>query len=189
MTPRPGVPFSVRPVAATDWQKMKALRLAALADPAAPIAYIDTLEQAAARPDTHWQERAVLMDEGAEARQFIAEEPDGTWVGNVVALLERPGTFDFLAIAVEEPQVHLVGVYVAADRRGGGVADALLEAAIGWAWSHEEPRVTCVRLFVHEHNHRAQALYRRIGFVPSGRTVAFPGEPPADELEFVLRRT
>jgi GNAT superfamily N-acetyltransferase len=183
------VPFTVRPVAATDWRKMKALRLSALADPAAPIAFIDTLEQAAARPDTHWQERALHMDTGVDARQFIAEEPDGTWIGNVVALLERPGTFDFLATAVEEAQVHLVGVYVAADRRGGGVADALFEAAIGWAWSRDEPRVTRVRLFVHEQNLRAQAFYRRIGFVPSGRTVAFPGEPPADELEFALRRT
>jgi GNAT superfamily N-acetyltransferase len=189
VTPQPGVPFSVRPVGATDWRKMKALRLSALADPAAPIAFIDTLEQAAARPDTHWQERALLLDGGVDARQFIAEKPDGAWIGNVVALLERPGTFDFLATAVEEPQVHLVGVYVAADHRGAGVADALFEAAIGWAWSHEEPRVTCARLFVHEHNLRAQAFYRRIGFVPSGRTVALPGEPPAEEREFVLRRT
>jgi ribosomal protein S18 acetylase RimI-like enzyme len=45
-----------------------------------------------------------------------------------------------------------------------------------------------VRLFVHRENTRAQAAYRKIGFEPSGRVVAFAKNEAENELEFVLAR-
>lgn len=49
---------AVRPIRADEWPKAKELRLLALKDPAAPIAFLETYEQAATEPDSFWQERA-----------------------------------------------------------------------------------------------------------------------------------
>ena len=58
------------------------------------------------------------------------------------------------------------GMMVAADWRGRNVGPALMDAAIGWARGAGAHKVT---LQVWPHNHRAQALYRRFGFVEEGR--------------------
>ena len=72
------------------------------------------------------------------------------------------------------------------EHRGVGATEALFEAAVAWAWSLAG--LERVRLFVHEGNPRAQAFYRRFGFVPSGVVVPVPGDPFAREYEWVLTR-
>lgn len=57
---------------------MKELRLRALRDPVADLAYLETYEEAAARPDSYWQERAARGAEGAAgAQQVVAVGPGG----------------------------------------------------------------------------------------------------------------
>lgn len=71
--------------------------------------------------------------------------------------------------------------------RGIGLTEVLFDAGLEWAWARGVERV---RLIVHEDNGRAQAFYRRAGFMPSGRTVPLAksaGEREL-ELEFVLER-
>ncbi|WCD87683.1 Mycothiol acetyltransferase [Streptomyces xanthophaeus] len=178
----------IRPVRADEWEKVKELRIAALRDPAAPVAFLETEEAAESRPDAFWQERTEGASQGRSVRQFIAEAPDGTWNGNVVVLVEEAGETGIFDEAIEVHQGHLVGVFVRAEQRGTGLTEALFEAALEWAWSLEGPALERVRLFVHEENARAGAFYRRFGFEASGLTVPMPTDPDAKELEYVLAR-
>ncbi|MFD3326398.1 GNAT family N-acetyltransferase [Streptomyces sp. NPDC058701] len=180
--------YVIRAVRGDEWQRVKELRLDALRDPAAPIAFLETVEQARARPDAVWRERAEGVSHGRPARQFVAEAPGGSWVGSVTVLVEEGGTVDFFERPVERAQGHVVGVFLRNGQRGAGLGEALFGAALGWAWSLREPALECVRLFVHEENARAEAFYRRIGFRASGLVVPVPGDASAREREYVFPR-
>ncbi|MFC9950582.1 GNAT family N-acetyltransferase [Streptomyces prasinus] len=178
--------YEVRPVRAGEWAAVKALRLAALRDPVADIAFLDTYEKAVAQPDTHWRERTARAAEGADGmRQFIAGTADGTWVGTVTVLVEEPGTTDLAGFPVERRQGHLVGVFVRPGHRGKGLTEVLFEAALEWAWAVGVERV---RLIVHPDNARALGFYRKAGFVESGITLPLAGNPDGHELEMVIER-
>ncbi|AGS70452.1 GNAT family N-acetyltransferase [Streptomyces collinus] len=176
----------VRPIRPDEWAAMKQLRLDALRDPAAPMAFLETYEDAVDRPDSFYRERAERSaEEPSGARQFIAEAPDGTWAGSVTVLIEEPGTQDWAGHPVERRQGHVVGVYVRPEQRGTGLVKALFDAGVTWAWERGAERV---RLLVHEANARAQGAYRKAGFVPSGVSVCFVKDESEKELEFVLER-
>ncbi|MFE7268814.1 GNAT family N-acetyltransferase [Streptomyces sp. NPDC057592] len=175
---------AVRPIRADEWPEAKELRLLALRDPAAPIAFLETYEQAAAEPDSFWQDRAKGAASGTRVRQFVTEGRDGTWSGTVTVLIEDAGTGDAFGGTVRQCQAHVVGVFVRPEYRGSGVIDALFEAAVGWAWSVAD--VVRVRLYVHEHNVRAENFYRRYGFVHSGATVPMKDDPSKVEREMIL---
>ncbi|MFI0232397.1 GNAT family N-acetyltransferase [Streptomyces sp. NPDC017086] len=178
--------YAVRAIRPEDWERVKQLRLDALRDPIAHLAFLETYENAAGNPDSFWQDRATGSGEGSTtAHQFIAEAPDGTWAGSVTVLLEEAGTRDWAGNAVERRQGHAVGVFVRPEHRGNGLIDALFATGVAWAWEQD---ATCVRLFVHEENTRAQTAYRRLGFAPSGLVVSFSKDETANELEFVLER-
>jgi ribosomal protein S18 acetylase RimI-like enzyme len=176
--------YVIRAIRPDDWPRVKQLRLDALRDPVAHLAFLETYEEAAARADVFWQDRAVGSGEGSTAaRQFIAEASDGTWAGSVTVLIEEAGTKDWAGYPVECRQGHVVGVFVRPEHRGNGLIKALFDAGVAWA---RERGVERVRLLVHEDNERAQGAYRKAGFVPSGLAVAFSKEAAQNELEFVL---
>jgi GNAT superfamily N-acetyltransferase len=178
--------YVIRSVRAHEWPAAKELRLAALQDPVAPLAFLETYEAAAAQPDSFWQERTAEGAEGADGAQtVIAEAPDGQWVGTVTVLMEEPGTTDWAGFPVERKQGHLVGVFVRPEERGSGLTDVLFDAAVEWAWAHGAERV---RLIVHEDNGRAQRFYRKAGFEPTGVVVPLGSAPGESELEFALER-
>lgn len=104
---------TVRSVRADEWREAKELRLSALRDPVAPIAFLETYERAAAQPDSFWPERTEGGAGGTRVRQFVAEGPDGSWTGTVTVLVEDEGADDAFGGTVERRQAHLVGVYVA----------------------------------------------------------------------------
>ncbi|WP_329400852.1 GNAT family N-acetyltransferase [Streptomyces melanogenes] len=179
----------IRPVRADEWRKAKELRLAGLKDPAAPVAFLETIEQANAYPDSFWQERTASASSGTGARQFVAEGPDGTWAGAVVVLVEQAGNVDFFGVDIEAAQGHVVGVFVRAEFRGIGLTERLFESALEWAWSLEEPRLERVRLYVHNQNERAEGFYRKFGFVRTGKTAPGPaGLPDTHEVEMEFLR-
>jgi GNAT superfamily N-acetyltransferase len=178
--------YVIRSVRAEEWPAAKELRLAALRDPVAHLAFMETHDEASAKPDSFWKERTAGGAEGAEgAQQIIAEGPDGQWVGTLTVLMEEPGTTDWAGLPVERRQGHLVAVFVRPEERGTGLTEVLFDAGLEWAWGRGAERV---RLIVHEDNGRAQRFYRRVGFVPSGLTVALGPVPGENELEFVLDR-
>ncbi|WP_155053791.1 GNAT family N-acetyltransferase [Streptomyces blattellae] len=182
--------YKVRSIRADEWSAVKALRLLALQDPVAHLAFLETYEQAVAHPDSFWQKRAVTSADGASgAQQIIAEGPDGEWVGTLTVLMEEAGASDWAGFPVERRQGHVVGVFVRSDHRGIGLTEVLFDAGLEWAWAQGAERV---RLIVHEDNGRAQRLYRKVGFVPTGRTVPLAqAQAQAQEeceLEFVIER-
>ncbi|MEU4265707.1 GNAT family N-acetyltransferase [Streptomyces argenteolus] len=180
--------YFIHAVRADEWARAKEIRLVALRDPVASIAFLETYEQALAKPDAFWQQRTAVAAEGIRTRQFVAEAPDGRWVGTASVLVERPAEGMRFGEAAVVDQTHVVGVFVRPEVRGRGVADALFQEAIDWSWSLTGPPIERVRLYVHASNLRAAACYRRIGFVPTGRTVLLEGDPADRELEFEIRR-
>lgn len=178
---------TVRHVRAGDWKQVKELRLAALQDPVAHLAFLSTYEESRTSPDTLWQGRAADSEEGVASRQFVAEAADGRWLGTVSVLVERAGVETFFGDVPEVEQAQVVGVFVQPEARGTGVAQSLFRAAEEWAWRLQPP-VERVRLFVHEDNHRAEGLYRKAGFVPTGHTVPFDRDASRVERELVLAR-
>ncbi|MFE9769946.1 GNAT family N-acetyltransferase [Streptomyces sp. NPDC005808] len=176
----------IRSIRSDEWAEVKALRLTSLQDPVAHLAFLETYEEAAARPDAFWRERAAGAAEGrAERRQFVAVGQGGVWDGSVAVLVEEAGERDVFGSVIERRQGHLVAVYVRPEHRGSGagVTGALFDAALEWAW---ESGLERVRLFVHEKNGRAEAFYRKAGFLPSGLIVPTPGRPGDQDLEFVI---
>jgi GNAT superfamily N-acetyltransferase len=178
--------YLIRSVRADEWPAAKELRLLALQDPIAHLAFLETYEEAVRRPDSFYQERAEGAAEGATgAQQIIAEGPDGEWVATLTVLLEEPGSTDWAGFPVERKQGHVVGVFVRPEFRGIGLTEVLFDAGLEWAWRSGAERV---RLIVHEDNGRAQRFYRKVGFEPSGVVVPLAQASGESELEFVLDR-
>lgn len=161
----------IRPVRATEWQPIRELRLDALRDEAAPLAFLSTLEEESALPESFWRDRARTssVDAGptAPARQFVAVADDGEWAGTAVGLAERAGAQDFAQRVVEHDGVHVVGVYVRPGHRGTGLIDRLADAVFDWGRERGFDRA---RLYVHADNHRARSAYRRLGLAETGNT-------------------
>ncbi|MER6099363.1 GNAT family N-acetyltransferase [Streptomyces sp. NPDC001728] len=181
--------LSIRVIRADEWERTREIRLAALRDPVAHLAFLDTYEAAVERPDEFWRDRAAGASEDGDGkvRQFVAETPDGRWVGTVSLLVERTGAELPFGPLPKADQTHIVGVYVRPEVRGTGVIDELFRTAVEWSWALPEP-VERVRLYVHEDNARADAFYRRFGFTASGVRVPVPGQDRAMEVEYELRR-
>ncbi|MFD3455859.1 GNAT family N-acetyltransferase [Streptomyces sp. NPDC058691] len=165
--------YTIRASRPDEWRAQRALRLEALKDPVSDVAFVNTYDTEAGFTDEVWQERA-------RTQSFIAEDEAGERVANVAVLVETGEEYDV-------PQTHLVGVYVRPEFRGGGLAAELLGAAVEWSWALPE-NVRRVRLWVHEDNHRAQAFYKRLGFVRTGRTMSFPLDESQTEYEMALER-
>ncbi len=179
----------IRAARAAEWRKVKELRLTALSDPLAPLAFVTTYAQAAAYSDERWQQYARQSEEGMSTVTLIAEGPDGCWDGSVTALVEPPGEDSPLGAEVLSAQALFVGVYVRPEHRGSGLAGELFRSAIDWSWALAEPRIERIRLFVHEHNERAETFYRKSGFERTGETLPAQDDPAgAKEYELALPR-
>ncbi|MFF4168940.1 GNAT family N-acetyltransferase [Streptomyces sp. NPDC001744] len=180
----------IRDIRADEWEKAREIRLAALRDPVAHLAFLDTYGAAVERPDSFWRERAEASSGSGDGtvRQFVAEGPDRSWAGTITLLVERPSDEVRFGEPAKVDQTHVVGVYVRPEARGTGVIDALFRAGVEWSWALTDPVVERVRLYVHEENARAAAFYRRFGFTATGERVAVPGSDTAVEVEYELRR-
>ncbi|MEG3632129.1 GNAT family N-acetyltransferase, partial [Streptomyces poriticola] len=178
--------YVIRSIRAEEWPAVRELRLRSLQDPVAHLAFLETYEEAAERPDSFWQQRAAGASAGAlDAQQIIAAGPGGRWLGTLTVLMEEAGTTDWAGLPVERRQGHVVGVFVRPEWRGSGLTEALFAAGLEWGWGRGAERI---RLIVHEDNGRAQALYRKVGFAPSGVKVPLAGATGESEMEWVLDR-
>ncbi|MFF3613855.1 GNAT family N-acetyltransferase [Streptomyces sp. NPDC002580] len=180
--------YVIRSVRPDEWRQVKELRLDALRDPVAHLAFLETYEESVARTDEFWQDRTAGAAVGVtERQQIVAMTEDGEWVGSVTVLVELAGVRNPFGKVSERDQGHLVGVFVRPEHRGSeaGVTQGLFDAALAWSWGVGLDRV---RLFVHEKNGRAEAFYRKAGFVPTGETEPMPGTTGESQLEFVITR-
>jgi ribosomal protein S18 acetylase RimI-like enzyme len=155
-----------------DWAALRAVRLEMLAD--TPLAYLETVGDAEARSEGEWRFRAHRGSTGSTDLGLCAELADGTgrWVGYLACFVDTPG------------QGHVVSVYVAPTHRGTGLATELLDGVR--AWATHEAGLNRLHLFVHEHNDRAAAFYRRYGFTATGYREPYEPDPSTSEEEMAL---
>ena len=157
---------TVRRVGLHEWRDVRTLRIEAVSDPAASIAFLTTREEELARDDAFWRERTAGAALSDEAAQFVAIVDD-RWVGTATVLLRVPGTRDHLGREIVEPRADVVGVYLAPDQRGKKILDALFDVAAEWVAARG---VDALTLDVHRDNARARAAYSKTGFVATGVT-------------------
>ncbi len=167
--------FDVRRIGADEWQEFRRLRLEALRSE--PLAFVEQHDVSAAEPDDFWQTRVRRGATDPTSATFVAVHA-GQMVGKATGFIDDE---------VAEPTVHLVGVYVTPAYRGAdiGVSQALVKAVMRWA--RDEAHAHQMRLFVTQANGRAEAFYRRLGFVQTGVTMAYPPDPTITEFEMINR--
>jgi GNAT superfamily N-acetyltransferase len=166
--------YRVRRIGAEDGPRLKAIRLAALAD--APGDATTTLARAQAHDDGHWDEAASANATGGLQATFFAEVPgsDGGDHGELVGIVG--------AYANRNGGVNLVGLWSAPGFRDIGVASALLAAVAMWAVRSGAARL---RLWVVERNEFARVFYEAEGFEPSGATMPWELDPRIRQREMV----
>ncbi|WBB66162.1 GNAT family N-acetyltransferase [Micromonospora sp. WMMD812] len=157
----------IRRVRPTDAARMRALRLEMLAD--APLAFLETIADAAARPHAEYAARIAHTSDGADTAQFIAD-PGGRLVGHA------GGT-----VTPSEPGLTVIyAVYVTPAWRGGGLLAELVDAVAAWSRACGRPELM---MEVVVGNDRAYRAYRRLGFVDTGVRVPHPTVPALTELQ------
>lgn len=167
LRPAPPAPFTVHRVTPTDAARMRALRLEMLAD--SPLAFLETVAQAAARPHEDYRSRIASASTGRQLAQFMAD-PGGRLVGHAGGI-----------VLPEEPSVTVIfAVYVTPTWRGTGVLDALIDAVALWSRSSGRPHLM---LEVVVGNNRAVRAYERLGFHDTGLRVPHPTTPALTELQ------
>jgi RimJ/RimL family protein N-acetyltransferase len=164
------VDIEIRRIETHEWQPYRRLRLSALRD--SPLAFVEQYETSLARPDEFWRDRVAAAATGDASCTVVAVH-GGEFIGKASCFIE-PDIADRVS-------AHVVGVYVTPRHRGGKVAEAVMAAVIRWA--REDAGADRIRLFVLDANERAAAFYRRIGFVRTGATMAYPPDPTHTEYE------
>jgi ribosomal protein S18 acetylase RimI-like enzyme len=159
--------MGVRHAQAADWEALRRLRLAALAD--APDAFASTLAAEVTLPAEVWRRRA---QDGPASATFIAVE--GAVDVGLIRVFAEPGT---------PGRMHLVSMWVYPRHRRRGVGRALVAQAVRWA---AERRARDVILWVADHNTAARRLYERIGFRPTGVRQPLPSDPERTESQLRL---
>jgi ribosomal protein S18 acetylase RimI-like enzyme len=162
------MPVEVREARGPDWEALRRLRLAALAD--APDAFASTLAAEVGLPAETWRRWA---EGGPGSANFIAREDDVD-VGLVAVFAEpdAPG------------RMHLVSMWVDRRHRRRGVGRALVDRALDWASRHHAHEVI---LWVADHNTTARHLYEQLGFRPTGKRQPLPSDPTRTESLLHLR--
>jgi RimJ/RimL family protein N-acetyltransferase len=144
----------------------RALRLEMLAD--TPLAFIERIDEAAARPHEAFREAVVQRAEGDAAAIFVAAA-DGRLVGQAGGWTP-PGSTGVTVV---------FAVYLTPAWRGAGLLGRLVEAVA--EWSVAAGRGVLV-LEVLSTNHRAIHAYERLGFRDSGQRMRHPRIPTLTEL-------
>ncbi|MFY1634502.1 GNAT family N-acetyltransferase [Solwaraspora sp. WMMB335] len=168
MTQLSGGTTVVRRVQLADAARMRALRLEMLAD--SPLAFIERLADAAARPHDEYARRVAQAATGRYLAQFVAEEPGGRLVAHAGGHEAR----DDPATTV------LFAIYISPPWRGQGLLPALIDAVGAWSRSVNRPRLL---LEVVVGNDRAVRAYSRLGFVDTGARLPHPSVPTLTELQ------
>ncbi|MCI4063000.1 GNAT family N-acetyltransferase [Micromonospora sp. R77] len=162
---------TVRRVRPRDAGRMRALRLEMLAD--SPLAFLETVAEAAARPHAEYAARVAAVSTGTGAAQFVAD-PGGRFVGHAGGIA-APG----------EPAVTVVyAVYLTPAWRGSGLLADLVEAVAAWSRECGRPELM---LEVVVGNDRAYRAYQRLGFTDTGVRVPHPRLPALHELQMRRR--
>lgn len=146
----------IRQLLADDAGPYRALRLRALRE--FPQAFTSSHEEESGRP-LEWSERRLEPDALRPHDVFMGAFEGGA----LCAMAGLQGRYR----AKERHNASVVGMYVAPECAGKGIGAALMQGLLGRARSM--PELVQLELTVTAGNGRAEALYRRAGFVEYGR--------------------
>jgi predicted GNAT family acetyltransferase len=132
-----------------------------------PLAYVETVADAEARPPELWTTRAKQRSTGCDGAAFVAEQ-GGRLVGAANGYPDDRG------------RTWVVGVYVAPAHRGSGLIERLVGGVAEWSLACGRTELV---LEVAQQNPRAVAAYARLGFTATGATAAHPLYPDITEQE------
>lgn len=167
ITPAGCAAMTVRRIRAHDAARMRALRLEMLAD--SPLAFLETLADAAARPHAQFVARVAGNASGPYSAQFVADA-GRRLVGHAGGIA-----------ATDEPGVTVIfAVYVTPTHRGTGLLARLIDAVAAWSRASGRPELL---LEVVVGNDRAIRAYQRLGFQDTGIRVPHPTLPALTELQ------
>ncbi|MFV2019616.1 GNAT family N-acetyltransferase [Micromonospora sp. LOL_023] len=182
-TPTP----TVRRVQPADAARMRALRLEMLAD--SPLAFLERLADAAARPHHEYAERIARASTGSLLAQFVAE-PAAEPAADRPGRSERRAGGQFVAhagahVAADDPATTvLFAIYVSPAWRGQKLLAGLIDAVADWSRAAGRPELL---LEVVVGNDRAVRAYQRLGFVDTGVRLPHPTLPTLTELQMRRR--
>ncbi|HEX4287580.1 MAG TPA: N-acetyltransferase [Trebonia sp.] len=163
----------VHEVTADDWELMRDVRLAALAE--APSAFGSSYAWEVAFTEEQWRgrisERSVTF--------FAREEPAGSVPADTVPATASTGPAGLAGVYVEDGAANLVSMWVRPAARGLGAGKALVEAAAAWAKAND---FGALFLWVTESNTSARRLYEGCGFTPTGKRQPLPSDPALTEI-------
>ena len=142
----------IAPLEREQWQLLKQLRIAALAD--SPDAFGPTAEDARSRPDSYWQTWASRLDADLGLALFVLTI-EGEPSGLVSATKDRAGIG------------HIGAMWVAPAARGGRFGSRLLDRALDFLG---QTGCRTIELSVTEGNAGPLSLYRSRGFALTGRS-------------------
>ena len=162
---------TVHRVTLDDTARMRALRLEMLAD--SPLAFLETLAAAAARPHEAYRQRITHAAQGGQLAQFVAD-PGGRLIGHA------GGT----ALPGEPDATVVFAVYITPASRGGSVLAELVDTVAEWSIAAGRPELM---LEVVVGNDRAVRAYERLGFEDTGVRVPHPVTPALTELQMRRR--
>jgi ribosomal protein S18 acetylase RimI-like enzyme len=148
---------AIRAIEPGEWRRWRDVRLRMLREESSHFG--TRWEDASLEPDERWQAWTLEAARGDTRVLFVAER-DGRWVGVVGAFLR-----------IDPREAQLISMWVDPAGRGAGVAELLIDAVAGWA---ADRGCSDVYLFVQETNLRAQRVYERAGFRPTGAREKVP---------------
>jgi RimJ/RimL family protein N-acetyltransferase len=196
---------TVHRVTPADAARMRALRLEMLAD--SPLAFLETLAQAAARSHDDYRRRIAQASAGSQLAQFVVDpaqpderqpierqpgslhEPDSLHQPGGRMGEQRPrgrllghagGT-----VLPEEPGCTVIfAVYVTPTSRGQGLLAEMVDAVAEWSLAAGRKELM---LEVVVGNDRAVRAYERLGFEDTGVRVPHPVTSVMTELQMRRR--
>ena len=155
--------FTISRADEADWSAYREIRLRSLLE--SPEAYGSSHERELGLTESEWRARTT-------GRLFLARDDEQQVVGNAAGLLGEDGHLD------------LVGMFVAAEARGRGCAELLLDAVVAVARTDGATRVV---LHVTDGNVAAARCYTRYGFTETGRRWPMERDPSLTEIELDYR--
>lgn len=159
----------VREITGDDWEQMRDVRLAALAE--APSAFGSSYAREAAFTEEQWRGRISERSVTFFAR---VDSADSAPVAAAPA-----GLAGLAGVYVEDGTANLVSMWVRPSARGLGAGKALIEAAAAWAKARG---FGTLFLWVTESNTSARRLYEQCGFTPTGERQPLPSDPALTEI-------
>jgi ribosomal protein S18 acetylase RimI-like enzyme len=158
------MPMEVRRLRSDEVDLLRDVRLRALAD--APWAFGSSHARELAHTPERWQWFADQLD----AAIYVAVEDDVA-VGMSGGFVPEGGD-----------AVMVWGMWVAPEARGRGLGRSLVECVLAWARERGAPQVV-LEVTDTEPAAAAAALYRSLGFAPTGERAVLDSHP---ELETIL---